>query len=83
MMYRSSKKRHMVLQDLSNKTVVAIEAVTPHNQQTAFDLLMKQGNKTCSWCNALFFVVKQRLPIPRALTFDDHFRQSGEFEIYS
>jgi uncharacterized protein len=49
----------------------------------AFSLLREYGDKTFSFCDAVSFVVMRRLSLRRALSFDHHFRQIGEFEILS
>ena len=78
---RNPRKRMLVLRDLCNNPLVTIEAVSPQDQQAALELLLRHKDKTYPLCDALSFVIMRRLKIARAVAFDVHFRQFGEFEI--
>lgn len=80
---RAPQKKRMILQDFENNPLVHIEEVTRADQQLAFKLLRDRTDKSYSLCDAVSFVVMQRLGLKQALAFDDHFRQFGEFEIIS
>ena len=71
----------MVLKDFYENPVVAPEEILHADQQAALELLRVNGDKTYSLCDALSFVVMRRLKIRRAVSFDKHFHQFGEFEI--
>ena len=38
-------------------------------------------DKAFSYCDAVSFAVVERLEIPEAIAFDDHFRQYGQFTV--
>jgi predicted nucleic acid-binding protein len=80
---RNEKRKAVILRDFDANPLVQIEAITHADQQDAFELLRQHADKTYSLCDAISFVVIQRLGLKRALSFDDHFRQFGKFEIFS
>lgn len=80
---RARRQRELVLTDLCDNPVVAVENISLNDQNTAVELLLTHRDKNYSLCDALSFAVMRRLHLKRALTFDDHFRQFGEFEIIS
>jgi predicted nucleic acid-binding protein len=75
------RKREVILKDLWNNPLVTIENISLQDQSAAVELLRLNEDKTYPICDALSFVVMRRLGIRRAATFDDHFRQFGEFEV--
>jgi len=81
--FSRTPKKKVILQDFESNPLVHIEEVTHADQQLAFKLLSRQTDKSYSLCDAVSFVVMQRLGLKQALAFDDHFRQFGEFEIVS
>ena len=78
---RSRRKKRAVIDDFYSNPVVEIADVSARDQHDALDLLRTHHDKSCSLCDAISFVVMRRLKVARALVFDDHFRQFGEFEI--
>ena len=78
---RNPRKRAVILKDLFNNPVVAIEEVSNQDQKAALELLALHRDKNYSLCDAISFVIMRRLNISRAAAFDLHFRQFGEFEI--
>ena len=78
---RSRRKKRAVIDDFCNNPIVEIAEVTARDQNDALDLLKTHHDKSYSLCDAISFVVMRRLKVARALVFDDHFRQYGEFEI--
>ena len=46
----------------------------------AIGLLRQHVDKSYPFCDAISFVVMQRLGTKRVAAYDDHFRQFGEFE---
>jgi uncharacterized protein len=75
------RKRALVLKDLWDNPVVKMEPVSHQDQAAAVELLQLNRDKTYSLCDAVSFVVMRRLEIGRAVSFDNHFRQFGEFKI--
>jgi predicted nucleic acid-binding protein len=78
---RNMNKRAQVLADLCDNPLVTIESVSPSDQKAALQILRASRDKTYPLCDALSFVVMRRLHVRRAASFDNHFRQFGEFEI--
>ncbi|MBI5161631.1 MAG: type II toxin-antitoxin system VapC family toxin [Micrococcales bacterium] len=58
-----------------------VERVTRLDEQHALDLIRKQQDKAFSYCDALSFVVIERLGIEQAIAFDRHFRQYGRLTL--
>ncbi|MDQ6631883.1 MAG: PIN domain-containing protein [Verrucomicrobiota bacterium] len=80
---RNTKKKRLILEDLWNNPIVNLEAVTHQDQEDAIGILQSHADKAYSLCDATSFVIMRRLGLRQVLTFDDHFRQFGEFEIIS
>lgn len=78
---RSPVTREMVLRELCENPIVTVEDVSAQDQTEALSILRKHRDKDYSLCDALSFVVMRRLSLTRVLSFDDHFRQFGEFEV--
>ena len=78
---REQPKREQVLKDLFNNPVVVVENILHQDQRAALEILQSHRDKTYPLCDALSFVVMRRLNVKRALAFDSHFCQFGEFEI--
>ncbi|MBI2893250.1 MAG: hypothetical protein HYY06_06825 [Deltaproteobacteria bacterium] len=55
----------------------AVERVKKRDEDRAFALLQAHADKTYSLCDALSFVVMERLAIEEAIAFDRHFREYG------
>ena len=56
--------------------VVRIEE---RDEQRARSIIGKYRDKDFSYCDAISFVVMERLGISEAISFDEHFRQYGKF----
>ena len=83
---RFSRFPHLALQilnDFEDNRVMHCEPLTPVDQREAIAILRKHRDKSYSFCDAVSFVLMRRLGIRQAASFDDHFRQFGEFEIIS
>jgi predicted nucleic acid-binding protein len=78
---RSLVKRERALKDFWNNPVVTIEEISHQDQIAAIELLQQHRDKTFSLCDAVSFVVMRRLNLSRVLARDNHFRQTGEFQI--
>ena len=81
-----SRSPHLALQilkDFENNPVMHCEPLTPADQREAIMILRKHRDKAYSFCDAVSFVLMRRLKIRQAASFDEHFRQFGEFEIIS
>ena len=78
---RNPRRRQVVLNDFLRNRVVHIEETSHADQMAAVELLEQHQDKEYSFCDALSFVVMQRLGLTRVATFDNHFRQFGEFAV--
>jgi predicted nucleic acid-binding protein len=78
---RNSWIRETVLKELCENPIVTLEEISHQDQKEALKILRNHRDKDYSLCDAISFVVMRRLRLTRALAFDDHFRQFGEFEI--
>jgi predicted nucleic acid-binding protein len=78
---RNPQKRALILEDLWNNPLVKIQDVSHEDQKAAIEILQANGDKTYSLSDAISFAIMRRLNIHRAVSFDKHFRQFGEFEI--
>jgi uncharacterized protein len=78
---RRRKIRKLILEDFWNNPVLRTEDVSRDDETSALELLRANEDKTYSLCDALSFVIMRRLNLRRAVSFDRHFRQFGEFEI--
>jgi uncharacterized protein len=78
---RNTSVRETILKELCENPVVTVEEISHQDQKEAFKLLRRHRDKNYSLCDAISFVVMQRLGLTRVLAFDDHFRQFGEFEM--
>jgi len=78
---RSPAIRVQILDDAQQNPAMRWETVSQGDESAALALLRGNRDKQYSLCDAISFVVMRRLEIPRAATFDSHFRQFGEFEI--
>ena len=58
-----------------------VERVRKRDDEQAIALLGAHEDKSYSLCDALSFVVMERLRIKEAIAFDRHFRAYGRFTI--
>ena len=80
---RAPHRARQILDDFESNPVMICELLSPGDQQAAIRLLREQRDKSYSFCDAVSFAVMRRLGIKRVATFDEHFRQFGEFEVIS
>lgn len=73
--------RQQIIGDFWNNPIVRIEQPTLADQEGAVQVLKKQRDKAFSFTDALSFVVMLRLGITTAVSFDQHYRQFGQFEV--
>ncbi len=58
-----------------------IERIRKADEERAIALVHAHEDKTYSLCDALSFIVIERLHIREAITFDRHFRSYGRFTV--
>jgi predicted nucleic acid-binding protein len=78
---RSLRTREQVIRDCWENPIVKVEQATPSDQTQAMQILRAHKDKTFSFCDAVSFAVMLRLEITTALSFDEHFRQFGRFDV--
>lgn len=79
--FSKSHVRFRILEDMESVGAIQIEPLNAADQPTAIKLLRAFRDKEFSLCDAISFVVMERLNIRRALSFDRHFRQYGKIEL--
>jgi predicted nucleic acid-binding protein len=60
---------------------VRVERIRGADEQRAAALLRAHQDKDYSLCDAISFLVMERLDIAEAIAFDRHFREYGKFRI--
>jgi hypothetical protein len=55
--------------------------VTPDDEARAISVLRDHQDKTYSFCDALSFMVMERLGVTEAMAFDRHFREYGRLTL--
>jgi uncharacterized protein len=80
---RSPLIRVQVLDDAQRNPALQWEPVSPADELQAIGLLRQHRDKSYSFCDAVSFVIMRRLGLKQAASFDEHFRQFGEFEVLS
>jgi uncharacterized protein len=78
---RAARRRQQILDDVEHNPLICCEPLTPLDQADAIHLLRQHRDKTYSFCDAVSFVLMRRLGLKHAASFDEHFRQFGEFEV--
>lgn len=78
---RSPALRQQILDDADKNPTLRWEPVLLSDETEALALLRQQRDKEYSLCDAISFVLMQRLGIRRAASFDKHFRQVGGIEL--
>lgn len=68
--------------DMLTEDAYRIERVRRTDEAAAVALVRAHEDKTYSLCDALSFVVMERLGLTEAIAFDRHFRAYGRFTIF-
>lgn len=66
--------------DASTKALT-VERICVEDESAAAALVRAHQDKSYSLCDALSFVVMERLGVTEAISFDRHFREYGRFTI--
>jgi predicted nucleic acid-binding protein len=67
--------------DRMEQTDFRVERVRVGDEKRAIDHIRRRKDKGYSFCDALSFVVMERLKVKEAIAFDRHFREYGKFII--
>ena len=78
---RARQRREQVIRDCWKNPIVRHEQATIEDQESAVEILLQHKDKSFSFCDAVSFAVMLRLGLGEVVSFDDHFRQFGQFQI--
>ena len=67
--------------DWAERTAIQIERVRQEDEHAAIALVRDHDDKTYSLCDAMNFVVMERLGIHEAIAFDGDFQSYGRFTV--
>lgn len=76
---RDGRRHGIEFLDRIERTACRIERIRATDEKRAIVLLRRHADKDYSLCDALSFVVMERLKLKEAIAFDRHFRQYGRF----
>ena len=78
---RTRRRREQLIRDCWKNPIVRYEEPTFEDQQTAVEILLQHNDKTFSFCDAVSFVLMNRLGVREVVSFDSHFHQYGQFRV--
>jgi predicted nucleic acid-binding protein len=78
---RDGRRRAIEFLDRLDRTRCRVERIRVADEKRAIALVRAHEDKTYSLCDALSFVVMERLRIKEAIAFDRHFRAYGRFTV--
>lgn len=78
---RARALRELVIRDFWANPLVQFEQPTFVDQTKAVEILKEHQDKTYSFADAVSFVLMKRLGLREVVTYDDHFRQFGQFVV--
>jgi uncharacterized protein len=80
---RNGRELAVAFLDDMRDGLCAVERVRPADEARAMNLLRQYGDKSYSFCDALSFIVMERLGLTDALAFDEDFRSYGKIVLLS
>jgi uncharacterized protein len=78
---RNGREKAIAFLDALDLGLCDVERVTAADETRAIALLRAHEDKSYSLCDALSFVVMERMSIPEAVAFDRHFAEYGRFAL--
>ena len=78
---RDRRRSALAFLDAVERDRVHVERIRTDDEERAIALLRSHEDKDYSLCDALSFVVMERLGVADAIAFDKHFREYGKFRI--
>jgi uncharacterized protein len=78
---RDGREAGLRFLDHIQRGLCAVAYVTRDDERSAIAILREHQDKMYSLCDALSFVIMERLDIADAIAFDRHFREYGGFTI--
>ena len=80
---RSVAVREQIIADFWENRLMHLAEISNDDHADAIALLRQYEDKSYPFCDAVSFVIMQRLQVSRVAAFDDHFHQFGQFEVLS
>ncbi|TVR62300.1 MAG: PIN domain-containing protein [Candidatus Competibacteraceae bacterium] len=80
---RAHGGRHHAIRflDMVSRDAYQVERISQSDEENAMRLVRAHQDKAYSLCDALSFVVMERIGIEEAIAFDRHFHEYGRFRI--
>jgi len=78
---RAGRVAAIAFLDALEQSTTHVERIRRSDERQAVSLLRSHVDKSYSLCDALSFVVMERLGIAEAVSYDRHFREYGRFVI--
>jgi hypothetical protein len=78
---RAGRRDALAFLDMMERDGYVIERVRESDEQGAVALIRRHSDKGYSLCDAMSFVVMERLGITEAIAFDRHFVEYGRFTV--
>ena len=78
---RDGRRHGLEFLDRLTRTQCHVERVRASDEKRAIELIRRHADKDYSLCDALSFVVMERLKLKEAVAFDRHFREYGRFVV--
>ncbi len=78
---REGRRHGIEFLDRMERTEFRVERIRATDEKLAMALLRRHADKEYSLCDALSFVVMERLKLKEVIAFDRHFREYGQFLI--
>jgi predicted nucleic acid-binding protein len=78
---RDRRRSAIAFLDALQKDTVRVERIRRSDEERAIALVRAHEDKSYSLCDALSFVVMERLGIRDVVAFDRHFREYGRFTV--
>jgi predicted nucleic acid-binding protein len=67
--------------DTVDQGLCEVERVEVEDEEDALAILRSHSDKAFSYCDALSFVVMERMNLEEVIAFDRHFREYGRFRV--
>jgi predicted nucleic acid-binding protein len=78
---RDGRRHALSFLDRLEQTKIRVERVRAKDEHGAIGLIRQHEDKDYSLCDAVSFVVMERLRLKEAIAFDRHFREYGRFVV--
>lgn len=81
LLIRAGRKNAILFLDTVLNDAYRIERIHQNDEKKAITLVRSHEDKSYSLCDALSFVLMERLSVQEAIAFDRHFRSYGQFTV--